>query len=999
MLTFDQSRAQIASLVKHYLTNREAYHAPRYKEAEARRELIDPLFTALGWDVLNVERRAPQYKPVMTEVSLEIDASQRAPDYAFRMSEHDIKFYVEAKKPGVALKTNADAAFQLRRYGWNGKLALSILTDFEEFAVYDCRSKPKPGDKPSVARKQYYTFPQYADEWRALWDLFSFEAVRGGAFDQFAQSETGKRGSVTVDADFLDTIEGWRRALAQNIELRNSLSADDLTDAVQRTIDRLIFLRIAEDRDIEPYGQLRELAARDGIYPALVALFRKADRKYNSGLFDFARDRAVLKLEIDDRVLKALIGELYGTYNFRLMPPEILGNVYEQFLGKVIRVTAGGHAKIEEKPEVRKAGGVYYTPSYIVDYIVRQTLGRRLDGRTPKEASALRVLDMACGSGSFLLGAYRFLLDWHRDWYAAHEPAKQKPLYDATHGAGTPDWRLTTAEKKRILLNNIYGVDIDRQAVEVTKLSLLLTVLEDESRETLQPQLLDGDGERALPNLDANIRWGNSLIGPDYADDPAAREAVRAFDWRAEFPAVMKAGGFDVVIGNPPYVRIQTMTEYAPREVEAYKRLYRAAGSGNYDVYVVFVERALGLLNATGTLGFILPHKFFNAKYGAPLRGVLSEGKHLRHVVHFGDQQVFAGATTYTCLMFLDKAGADAAHIVKVDDLNAWRLNGAGVAGDVPAASITGAEWNFTVGAGAALFERLSRMPVKLGDVAHIFVGTQTSADDVFVLEDCRLSGQLIEGASKNLDRVVRVESEATVPFLRGSDIRRYQQPVSTTRLISPYETTDSVSRLYSPTEMAKRFPKTLDYLALNRSILAAREKGKFTGANWYAFGYPKSMTLFRRPKIIVPDYNNVASFTYDESGYFFKTGYGVLLKSDDLSSFYVLGLLNSPLLFSYLSIIGTHLRGGYVRFWTQFIAQLPIRPIDFADANDKARHDRMVTLVTQMLDLHKRQAAAGSQAARDLIATQIAATDRQIDALVYELYGLADEEIAVVEG
>ena len=297
--------------------------------------------------------------------------------------------------------------------------------------------------------------------------------------------------------------------------LRNpGISQRDLNFAVQRTIDRIVFLRICEDRGVEPYGTLQSLLNAPNIYRRLGELFQRADDRYNSGLFHFTPekdrpeppDELTLSLSIDDKPLKELLQTLYfpdSPYEFSVFPAEILGQVYEQFLGKVIRLTEGHRAKVEEKPEVRKAGGVYYTPSYIVDYIVENTVAELLQKKMPAQASSLRVLDPACGSGSFLLGAYEHLLSWHRDWYVDNDPEKHArrrnpPLYRGMAG----DWRLTTAEKKRILLNNIYGVDIDPQAVEVTKLSLLLKVLEGESGETITNQLRIFH-ERALPDLAA----------------------------------------------------------------------------------------------------------------------------------------------------------------------------------------------------------------------------------------------------------------------------------------------------------------------------------------------------------------------------------------------------------------------------------------------------------------------------------------------------------------
>ncbi|MCL5959453.1 MAG: Eco57I restriction-modification methylase domain-containing protein, partial [Chloroflexi bacterium] len=601
----------------------------------------------------------------------------------------------------------------------------------------------------------------------------------------------------------------------------------------------------------------------------------------------------------------------------------------------------------------------------------------------------------------FLIGAYQYLLDWHRDWYVAEGPEKHtKELFQAAGG----DWRLSTAERKRILLNNIYGVDTDPQAVEVTKLSLLLKVLEGESEQTLVKQLVMFH-QRALPDLGSNIKCGNSLIGPDFYDiqqlsflDDEVRYRINVFDWEAAFPGIMKASGFDAVIGNPPYLRIQTMKEWAPLEVEYYKRRYLSASRGNYDIYVVFVEQGLSLLNGQGRLGFILPHKFFNAQYGLSIRELVAKAKYLDEVVHFGDQQVFGGATTYTCLLFLDKKGGRHCRYTKVNDLIEWRNTGKAVKGTITGDAITGAEWNFSVGRERMILKKLDAMAVRLGHVAHIFVGTQTSADDVFVLDECHSDDNYIRGVSRSLGREAIVEAGCTRPFLRGRQIRRYEPLETNSRLVCPYHISDQACSLLTEDEMSREHPLTLAYLRANRAQLAARENGRFRNEHWYAFGYPKSMPLFRQPKIVVPDYNNVASFTLDSGGQFFKTGYGVILKDESLSQMYVLGLLNSQLLFQYLLSVGTTLRGGYVRFWTQFIKQVPIRMINPADSGDSVRHDQMVTLVSRMMTLHKQLASARTDQDKTVLERQIDATDRQIDRLVYELYGLTEDEIAIVD-
>ncbi len=1003
---------QITDLNAKFDQNYDAYHTAGYGETEVRVEFLNPFFEALGWDVSNKAAIAEAYKDVIHEDAVKVGGTTKAPDYSFRIGGTR-KFFLEAKRPSVTITDDAGPAYQLRRYAWSAKLPLSILTNFAEFSVYDCRLKPKENDKASAGRVLYFTYKEYTQRWDQVGSIFSKDAVLHGSFDKFAESGKGKRGTSQVDAEFLTEIEEWREALAKNLALRNpKLSVRDLNFAVQRTIDRIIFLRMCEDRGIETYGELRALLNGENTYKRLQYVYGIADDKYNSGLFHFKEekgraeppDELSLKLKIDDKVLKDIIRRLYypeSPYEFSVLGADILGNVYEQFLGKVIRLTAGHHAVVEDKPEVKKAGGVYYTPAYIVDYIVKNTVGKLCEGKSPKQISALRILDPACGSGSFLIGAYTYLINHHRDWYVNDRAQKHtKEVYQGPGGL----WYLTTPEKKRILLNNIYGVDIDSQAVEVTKLSLLLRVLEGESEETIGKSL-KLFRERALPDLGNNIKCGNSLIGPDFHQNKQMsllgeedRYRINAFDWTSEFPGIMKSGGFDAVIGNPPYVRIQALQEWAPIEVEHYKTAYKSASKGNYDIYVVFVEKGLSLLNKTGRLGFILPHKFFNAQYGEPLRELIAKGKHLADILHFGDQQVFSGATTYTCLLFLDKAGADKCRFTKVNDLSEWRLNGEASEGLIPAKAVTQTEWNFTIGKGAGLFEKLSKMPLKLGHIAHIFVGTQTSADDVFVLDECSNQGRHVIGLSRSLGKKVKVEAACTLPFLYGKQIRRYESPETDSRLICPYQITEKDCRLFTEQELFRQFPLALAYLQANKQTLAAREKGRFRGDAWYAFGYPKSMTLFQKPKLIVPDYNNRASFTFDVQGHFFKTGYGVLLNNDSLSPFYVLGLLNSSLLFRYLLSIGTSLRGGYVRFWTKYIEPLPIRSINFNDPADKAHHDKMVSLVNRVLDLHKQLTAAKNPNDTTHLQREIEATDRQIDQLVYEVYGLTNDEIQIVE-
>ncbi len=953
--------APVIELVQRFQRNLDVYKRPEYKEAHVRVEFIDPLFEALGWDIRNVQGYAEQYKDVVHEDALKVGGGTRAPDYCFRVGGAR-KFFLEAKKPSVSVKGDVGPAYQLRRYAWSAKLPLGILTDFEEFAVYDCRERPKPSDGASVGRVMYLTFDQYPERFDEISEIFARESVLKGSFDRFVQEARRKRGTGEVDAEFLKEIEGWRETLARNIALRNpALSVHELNFVVQRTIDRIIFLRMCEDRGVEEYGRLLAITNGPNVYRRMGELYRQADQKYDSDLFDFQTDNLSTMVVIDDKVLQPILAGLYypqSPYEFSVLPADVLGQVYEQFLGKVIRLTPGHRAKVEEKPEVRKAGGVYYTPTYIVDYIVKQTVGALVEGKTPRQISKLRILDAACGSGSFLLGAYQYLLDYHRHWYADHDPAghargRQPAVYQGPGGG----WRLTTVEKKRILLNNIYGVDIDRQAVEVTKLSLLLKVLEGESQETLGQQLTLWR-ERALPDLAGNIKCGNSLIGPDYfaaqllPDEEEVRR-INPFDWESEFPEIMAAGGFDAVIGNPPYV-VVGKDVFSTMEIN-YLNHYVVA-QYKTDLFHLLLQRGLELLRAQGLLGFIVPNPWLTLKFTEKLRRYLLSNSSIREVVVF-DHLVFQDANVYTALIFLEKGKPTANHVVSVKNTRE-AIDAAGIS-EAATTHVLQSEWEKCSG---ARFE--TRLIGKLGGFISSVVERCPPLSEVARASlGCQAYNRSKHTEKQIKERVFHSPYKAGddfLPELAGGDVGRY---------------------------------------------VIDRKKGEWIKYGPWLHDY-RTIDWLQGPRILVreipgpPPYRIQACYV-EETYCNYKTILNVNPSEQTLFSMkFLCGLLNSRLLsFLYPYLSNKMIAQSFPRISVGDVRNLPIRTINFDDPSDVARHDKMVGLVERMLSLHGKLVAAAIPADKELYRRQIEATDRQIDALVYELYGLTDEEIQIVEG
>ncbi|MBN1689013.1 MAG: N-6 DNA methylase [Candidatus Omnitrophica bacterium] len=962
---------RIKQLTETFDNNLESYKKGTYNETQVRREFIDPFFEELGWDIANKHGYAEAYKDVIHEDAIKVGGVTKAPDYCFRIGGAR-KFFLEAKKPSINIQEDIHPAYQLRRYGWSAKLPLSILTDFEEFAVYDCRVKPAKTDKVSHSRIFYFKYTDYTDRWQEIAGVFSRDAILKGSFDKYIESNKTKKGTTEVDAAFLQEIERWRELLARNIALRNPvLSQRDLNFAVQQTIDRIVFLRICEDRGMESYGGLMALRNGENIYKRLFHLFNKADEKYNSGLFHFRKEKGreycdslTPFLQIDDKPLKDIFKNLYypdSPYEFSVLTADILGQVYEKFLGKVIRLTIGHQAKIEEKPEVRKAGGVYYTPDYIVDYIVKKTVGKLVESKKPGPrggVSHLKILDPACGSGSFLIGVYQFLLDWHLDAYITDGPdnwsrGKTPRIYRTQKG----EWRLTTGERKRILLNNIYGVDIDHQAVEVTKLSLLLKVLEGEDEQSIGKQMSLFQ-ERVLPDLSNNIKCGNSLIGPNFYDhqqmsllDEDEIYRVNAFDWNAEFKEIMKNGGFDTVIGNPPYGFHQIHSE----DLKLYFKKNFASSKGSFEHYFLFYEKTLQLLKTGGLHGFIVPVTWLTIPSAKSLRSLILSSYWISEITWL-PELVFSEAQVNTLIS-----------IIRVTDPKRTLVN---------------------------IYDSLGfkKTPKETRLYDQKYFIEQGYYIAIFEAESDRNILKKITEISNGLSEFARPCSGYN-PYETGKGIAPNGGPhTSETVKTKPYHSKEKINDEWKPE-------------------ITGRDLGRYSirvsGERWIKYGpwlaAQRDPENFKGNRILVQEITGgkekriVAAFS-NNSLYHSRDVIPIKIEKNQPHAYYLLGILNSYLITWYHHKRNPKAQKGlFPKVLVSDLNKLPIRTINFDDPADVGRHDQIVSLVGQMLGLHKKFAESKVPQTTEILKRQIESTDRQIDKLVYKLYGLTDEEIKIV--
>ncbi len=1059
----------IDDLVRGFAQHIRELKGPDYLEARVRSQYIDPFWRLLGWDVDNRAQLGPADAEVIMEPTVDVADGQRLrarrPDYIFRLNGFP-RFVVEAKKPAVDLDADHDAIYQAKRYAWSSTIPFAILTDFEQFRLFDTTLKPiltAPGR--GLIDDFRLDFHQYPAQWDVLLATFGREAVAGGSLERL-RAKVRKvsprrrirsvdrmlidlRGDEPVDREFLDCLQEHRKHFARALyrdnrnlfpEAHSLHGAAALTEAVQRLMDRLVFMRVCEDRDVAPWGELRATLDRiagegGGLYDALQAEFRRLDKSYNGYLF---KAHPLLEAAtVDDAVLADFIRDLYppdGPWDFSAIGDDILGIVYERFLGNVVTVKRH-QADVVEKPEVRHAGGVYYTPRFVVDTIIRRVVGAKVEGKAPADVLDVKILDPACGSGSFLVAALQYLFDHciaavQADPSLAIAPLpgagkRRKKSEIAFQDRRDGRWYLAPDFRSALLTHCIHGVDIDQQAVEVTVMSLYLKMLESKLPENWQQDWVEN---RLLPPLDNNIRCGNSLIDPQsyddyltfakkglFGEDADTAFRINRFDWNSrtggfgrilDEKAVKERGraGFDCIIGNPPYIRVQELNKWAPEECEFYKWRYASAKKGNYDIYVVFTERALSLLAPDGLLGFIMPHKFWQAVYGAGLRKIIAEGQHLQRVVDFKEEQVFAGATTYTAIHVLSRrGGVKFVDYASISPLVDGASQVAAVEACQPADGIgyaacphPGAErWSFVVGVAAALADSNgSIQPLK--SVARLAQGIKTSADKVFVLTRCGRNGDHAEVLSTQSGRRHLIETGVLRPLIKSEHMRRFAIEPSDRVLLFPYEATDGRFRPIPPEKWQAEFPSAWEYLCEMRQVLEARERGKMAGRpDWYAYIYPKNFDALSQPKLTIPDIAERMRVGIDADGEYIFSGGGaggnaIIPHQPDLLLF-LAGVLNSRLIEAVLKESGTKFRGGWLNCEIRFIRDLPIKLP--TTKTDRQLADRVTESVRAIMAAKTRLRPGAtpplSDRERTSLETEVEAHERRIDEAVFRLYGV----------
>lgn len=1011
---FQDAHAAIIDLVERFEKNKQHYLSASYQEQEARKDFLDKFFMALGWDVNHETQTNPYEQEVKIEKSVTTGTAKRRADYSFSLTPHFTKrprFFVEAKRPQQDIAT-PDNYFQSIRYSWSHQLPLVVLTDFHSFHIID--SRHRPDIKTALLRKlAIYNYREYRDPdvFAKIYWLFSREATLSDAIGKYAETlekptASGKQlalfagGYQSIDDAFLGQLDQYREDLARSFKRHNpELNSEQLTEVVQRLLDRLVFTRFLEDKLIEPNPIISQLGTKTSAWKQFVRECDRLDKQYNGVVYKHHSILDSPSFVVDDAAFLAICDELTdptSPYDFNAIPVEILGRIYERFLGKIVVATAK-RAKVEEKPDVRKAGGVFYTPDYIVAYMVEQALGPKVKGKSPEEILSVRTIDTSCGSGSFLIGVYEYILTELARTYAA------KPKLAKKNDVVTRDGilHLSIHKKREVLVKCIFGIDIDAQAVEVTQLSLYLKLLEDETTDSAQTQQLEL-AAALLPSLNQNIIVGNSLISPiddANADDMFTIErydALKAVDLHRTFPQVMqRGGGFDLVIGNPPYIK-----EYTNRE--AFENVRESPYyQGKMDIWYMFACRALDILKPeTGTLALIATNNW-TTNFGAKrLRGKITKDARIEHLIDFGDFKVFKDAGIQTMILIAKRSSKPASYVFDYRVLGGKKRTLADAQGLLVKAAVA----NVTYLSPAFDRAKFGESPYTFSDATAEILLEKLEAASNFTLDGDTEAGVGIDVHQdfvnkKALEKLGRNFSIGQGIFnLYRDDEGTLTLTAAEKRLIKPFFTTEELGRYWGCSEnklwviytdssfkdpaAMKPYPNLKAHLDQFKKIITSDNKP-------YGLHRARNEKFFKGEKIISARKCAQPTFTYTDGDCYVSQTFNVI-KTDRINQKYLTALLNSKVVRYWLEHKGK-MQGGQFQVDKEPLLAIPLV------APPSAEQQRIAKLVDLILQASEKLHIAVLDSERDRYQRLIDQTDAKIQEAVYTYYKLTDSDIDLI--
>lgn len=950
-------------LIEKYKKNQSYYKTSsnHYNEHSCRTEYIDLLLSCLGWDVSNSKGVAPQFREVIAE---NYSSNSDRPDYSLTL-RGVTKFFVEAKKPSVDIFNLAAPAIQARKYGWNSKHKISILTNFEYLIIYDTTVVPSLDDDSSVARFRVYNYLEYCDKFEEIKSLISRDAVYSGEFDVFFESNVSGADAHKQEVDelFLSQINKWRIILSN--ELYKTKKYEDISvinDVVQEFINQIVFLRICEDKKLPLYSNLNDsIEDISKVEERLEKLIQKADKRYNSKLFS---ETSTIR-ELGSNVVKDIIQGLYypqSPYLFNIIEPNLIGKIYEMFLTEKLVLASDGTIKLAQKEEASNRS-VVTTPTEIVKYMVEKTLSALCLGKSPSEILGLKIADIACGSGVYLEEVFSYLQNHCVSWYLENDP---KHLIEIGNGR----FKLPLEEKKAILCSCIYGVDIDVHAVEVAKFSLLVKLIEGEN----EPSVVESTP--ILPDLCDNIQHGNALVSLAELDEGVIGYQqlldIAPFDW----DRINSDKKFDAIVGNPPYVSTEDLHSLVSKvEFAAYKAHYRTSYK-QFDKYFLFIERAISLTKENGVICYIIPNKFIRNVSGKKLRQLISEGNILVSLDDFGDIQLFSDKTVYSTIILLNLSEQKEFEYSKVDSVLAlW-------GGEIPdkikldSHSLGKSPWRLTTDFEfLKLLIQLDNRAVPISKYTEIFNGIQTSAERPtpvywFSNEEIRYE-KLDSIIFERNERSYSIEKSILKPYFKPTKksergLNSYSSLSVDKWIIFPY---NNDGELIQVDQMESKYPGAFSYLEENYDRLVPKTISKIgkrdvpgaTEKTWYQYGRTQALRAFvGDPKLIVGILSKDPMYMYDDQNMLISSGgtAGYCAITTKEGSPYEIEYIQAWLTNRYtekiIKISGSDFEGGFISRGTSVLQSLPFIELDFSKKEQRELHDCVVNKTREIYKINK---------------------------------------------
>ena len=956
------------------------------------RTWIDELLSVFGWNVQDTHQ-------VLTERTLDkeerlklkaIGSTNVRPDYTLVNGKVPLAF-VDAKSLDVNIETSKDVAFQIRSYGWSIGAPFSIVTNFEQLAVYDCSYMPHINDDASFARRFYVTVDEFVEKYDTLHTYLSRSNILAGNV-KFIQ----QKGNA-LDENFSKLLGEARIEFAKAILEKNNIeSVGVLSYYVQTIINRILFIRVCESRGLEIDGLLSKFAQGNFWEEFKNSSYGDFYNHYDGPMFK--KIPSLQSLQIDNAVFESFLSNLYypSPYRFDVIPLKTLSDIYDLFLGYHI-VVNGSSVTDELKAEFKKSNGAVTTPETLVNRVIECTIpSNTIDNLTIEQIFDLKIIDIACGSGVFLVGAYDYLVKQVEKKLERNQNCDTE-LYTNL------EYPVLNINGRRKLINNcIYGVDINPEAVEVSKMSLCLRLIDNYSPEDFDAVGLLGS--QILKGIGANIRCGNSLVGTDIeqhypaiANDMRELQETNAFDWESSFPAVFEQGGFDFVVGNPPYVEVKNYNIGLPHMAAYIKKIYSSSKNGKIDLAIPFIEKGVNLLNANGRLGFIVQKRFFKTEYGKGIRELLTTRKLLNGVYDYEETNLFAGRLTYVAIVVCDNNSANNNHV--------WYLNSCSNKTMLMSSdTLSGTPWNFENAQLNVLRLRLTKSLGTLKDVCNVKVGVQVLWNDAYQIHVDKIEKNLIYGHSV-IDEHIIIEEDACKPLLCNEHFAPLTKRGYTTYALFPYDVTDNgdVTEL-SINDIKDRYPLAYNYLTKHKALITS--KVQTLPEKNYAYNADEHWHLFTRAnnhgavyeKLVVPmtaQYPQAAVIT--DSHVYCDNANMFFMQVPDMTEekLYALSaIINSTIFCAFARSIANPQQGGYYKFNKQFLNPVPVPKVAFIECKPQIKK---LAKVAKRIEETNEQIRTSIGRQTTGLENFLKSLWSELDQICDKLYGLTIEEKGLI--